>query len=67
MTLSFHSFLFCSGEILPHGLFLIVTCVVPAERAHGFLLSKVNNGAGREKGLSVAFIPSKRQKNISFL
>lgn len=40
---SFYFIFFCSGKIVPHGIFLIVTYVILVERGLCSLLSKVNN------------------------
>lgn len=45
---SFH-FFFCSGKILPHSIFLIVTHLILVERGLCSLLSKVNNSRALPK------------------
>ena len=46
---SFHFIFFCSGKILPHSIFLIVTYVILVECGPCSLLSKVNNSRALPK------------------
>lgn len=47
--LYFHFIFFCSGKILPHSIFLIVTHLILVERGLCSLLSKVNNSRALPK------------------